>query len=183
MFCSQCGINAGNASFCSNCGASLAVLGLGGPAQASNQAPPLTQSYTSGLANFNPAPSWSPLPPERFPAVTFDEAIKRYFAGYANFNGRSRRSEYWFQFLFQSILGLFSLFMSTIDGGVTYWILILGTVIPQMASSSRRLHDINKSFGYYFFGLIPFVGAIFLIIWLSTDSEISANRFGDSVKY
>lgn len=38
------------------------------------------------------------------PSLTFMEAVKKCFANYANFNGRARRSEFWWWYLFNYIV-------------------------------------------------------------------------------
>lgn len=38
------------------------------------------------------------------PSLTFMEAVKKCFANYANFNGRARRSEFWWWYLFNCIV-------------------------------------------------------------------------------
>lgn len=38
------------------------------------------------------------------PSLTFVEAIKKCFSNYANFNGRARRSEFWWWYLFSLIV-------------------------------------------------------------------------------
>jgi uncharacterized membrane protein YhaH (DUF805 family) len=40
----------------------------------------------------------------------------------------------------------------------------------------------GKSGGFFFIGLIPLVGIILLIVWLATDSQPGANKFGEPVK-
>jgi uncharacterized membrane protein YhaH (DUF805 family) len=115
--------------------------------------------------------------------MTFGEAVSKYFKDYANFKGRSRRSEYWFQVLFTTLVLLGTGLLASFDMGFTYVIAALAFFIPSLAAVSRRLHDVGKSFGYYFFVLIPFVGGILLLVWLATDSNRGPNQYGESVKY
>jgi uncharacterized membrane protein YhaH (DUF805 family) len=115
--------------------------------------------------------------------MSFGDAVSKFFKDYANFKGRSRRSEYWFQVLFSLLVFTGTLFLSPIDMGFTYLIAALAFFIPSLAAVSRRLHDTGKSFGYYFFVLIPFVGGILLLVWLATDSDRGPNQYGNSVKY
>jgi len=58
----------------------------------------------------------------------------------------------------------------------------LATLIPSLALTWRRLHDVNKSGNYFFFVLIPIVGAILLFIQLVKDSAPGANAYGEPVK-
>ncbi len=113
------------------------------------------------------------------PSVTFIEAIKLYFTRYTDFSTRSRRSEYWFAFLFTSLV---SGFISAIIPDLG-WIWSLATLIPSLALSIRRLHDIGKSAWWLLISLIPLVGGIILLVFTCKDSEPGANQWGPSPKY
>lgn len=75
------------------------------------------------------------------------------FENYANFNGRARRSEYWYFILFNALFSLaltlidnlLGLNLGTADSGVLNTIYSLAVFIPSLAVSVRRLHDIGKS--------------------------------------
>ena len=121
--------------------------------------------------------------------MKFDEAIKSLFSNYATFSGRARRSEFWFGYLFivlvywGALLIDFIVFGVTIDElGLFYIIAALGTFIPFLAVTWRRLHDIGRSGGYFFIILIPILGVILLIVWLTTDSQPVKNQYGPKVK-
>ena len=60
-----------------------------------------------------------------------------------------------------------------------YNLLIL---IPSLAVTVRRLHDVGKSGWILLIGLIPIVGAIWLLILLLRDSEAGENKFGPDPK-
>lgn len=66
--------------------------------------------------------------------------------------------------------------------GWTY-IASLACLIPMIALSVRRLHDIGKSGWYYLLILIPIVGAIVLIVWWCQDGKIGRNQYGEDPKY
>ena len=53
----------------------------------------------------------------------------------------------------------------------------LGTLIPNLAISWRRLHDIGKSGGWWFLAFVPLVGAIVLLVFYCTDSAPD-NQYG-----
>jgi uncharacterized membrane protein YhaH (DUF805 family) len=118
--------------------------------------------------------------------MKFDEAIKSYFNNYANFKGRARRSEFWFAILFVFLVSLVAQLLDLIlfgtQTGLFYVVTLLGFFIPSLAIAWRRLHDIGKSGGFYFIGLIPIVGSILLIVWLAKDSEPTENKYGPKVK-
>ena len=118
--------------------------------------------------------------------MKFDESIKSGFANYAKFSGRARRSEYWFFALFNFLVLLGAqLFDAVLFGSTTglfYVLAALGLFIPSLAVAWRRLHDIGKSGGFLFIVLIPIVGAILLIVWLTTDSQPAKNQYGPKIK-
>ena len=112
---------------------------------------------------------------------------------YANFNGRARRSEYWYSTLFNVILIVPFYFVAmwgvtsnsttmTIVGGLVYILIVIGTLIPGLAVGVRRLHDLNKSGWNYLIGFIPFIGGIILLVWFFTDGNRFVNNYGDDPK-
>lgn len=115
------------------------------------------------------------------------EAYKRFLKNYANFNGRSTRSDYWYvmlvNFLIGTGLGIIGGLIPDLYGitiGISY-IYSLALLIPGIALVVRRLHDINKSGWYYFIVFIPFVGAILFLVYLCTASVNENNRYGERV--
>jgi uncharacterized membrane protein YhaH (DUF805 family) len=125
--------------------------------------------------------------------MSFFDAIKSYFKNYATFKGRARRSEFWFTVLFTFLV---SAALSIIFPGPTemVWdmeveqtsaaenLWSLATVVPSLAVTWRRLHDVGRSGKYFFFILIPIAGIIMLLIELTKDSQPGENQFGASVK-
>lgn len=101
--------------------------------------------------------------------VDFITAIKIYFANYVNFRGRSTRAEYWwamlFVFLLYQAVGFFSIFLYTlVSEYVSAFVLILvslALMLPTLAVTTRRMHDIGKS-GWWVVGFYVFP---MLVIW------------------
>ena len=123
--------------------------------------------------------------------MSFSEAIRSVFSHYADFGGRARRSEYWYFTLMnifismvitvlQRSLGVKSGLYTLISG--LYGIYTLGVLIPGLAVSCRRLHDIGKSGWFLLINLIPLVGQIILIVWLCQDSSPGSNQYGEYPK-
>ena len=110
----------------------------------------------------------------RFRKVEFIEACKMFWKRYAEFEGRSRRSEYWWAYLMTFLLGCIP--------GLNY-ISGLACLIPSLAIGARRLHDIGKSGWNLLLGLIPLVGWIILIIWFCQDGQVGPNEYGEDPKY
>jgi uncharacterized membrane protein YhaH (DUF805 family) len=103
---------------------------------------------------------------------------------YANFKGRARRKEYWMfaliNMLFVFVVAIIDYFLGTFP--IIYCIYLLAIVIPSIAVSVRRLHDIGKSGWWFFIGLIPIIGAIWLLVLLCTDGNPGENSYGPSPK-
>lgn len=117
--------------------------------------------------------------------MNFGQAITSGFQNYVVFEGRSRRSAYWFWVLFTalvsfviSILFSFDTNTSSIISGL--W--SLATLLPSLAVGVRRLHDTNRSGWFLLLALIPLVGAIILIVFFAQDSTTGENRFGANPK-
>ena len=91
--------------------------------------------------------------------VNFKDAIKTCLKNkYANFSGRASRSEFWFFYLFNiTVYAILLLLIVTVSFKFlwVFGIFVLGIIIPALAVTFRRLHDINKS-GWYFILPFPF---------------------------
>lgn len=109
------------------------------------------------------------------------------FKKYADFNGRARRKEYW---TFNIGIGIINFICNIIYSatsqsnivGVLVGIFGLAILIPSIAVTVRRLHDVGRSGKSYFFILIPLVGAILMLIWTLKDSEPGTNQYGINPK-
>ena len=55
-------------------------------------------------------------------------------------------------------------------------------LLPGLAVSVRRLHDIGKSGWNLLWILLPIVGAIMLIYWYCQDSQLGENKWGANPK-
>jgi uncharacterized membrane protein YhaH (DUF805 family) len=110
--------------------------------------------------------------------MSFGNAVSSFFSNYANFNGRARRSEYWFAYLFWVLVYLGTLILDLSGGGGLFTSLwALGTLIPLLALGVRRLHDTGRSGWNYLLGLIPFAGPIILLVLFVQDS-VGPNQYG-----
>ena len=106
--------------------------------------------------------------------VSFGDAISIAFSKYADFSGRARRSEFWWYSLFNFLMMMIP---------IVNLIWFFAGIIPGLAISVRRLHDLGKSGWNMLFMLIPFVGSILLLIWFCQDGQTETNEYGPSTKY
>lgn len=59
---------------------------------------------------------------------------------------------------------------------------ILGTIIPQLAVTARRLHDTDKSAWWYLICIIPYIGRFIILIFTCMDSYGGTNKWGTNPK-
>lgn len=108
------------------------------------------------------------------------EVLKKYTV----FQGRAHRTEYWmfvlFNFIFGMVLGIIDGIIGT--GGILYSIYALAVLLPTLAVSVRRLHDIGKSGWWLLIGLVPVIGVVVLLIFALLDSQPGSNTYGPSPK-
>ena len=124
--------------------------------------------------------------------MTFQGAITSGYQNYANFQGRYSRSAYWwwtlFQMLASSAIGLVFGYGEVVvdpntmamayEGGIAVNLWALANLLPNLAKSVRRLHDIGKSGWWLLLALIPLIGIIVLIVWFCQKSDVGANDHG-----
>ncbi|WP_127167924.1 DUF805 domain-containing protein [Xanthomonas euvesicatoria] len=117
---------------------------------------------------------------------------------YADFNGRSRRKEYWMFALMQLLVlfvfgGLFAVAavaMGNENGpGALAWlicavmvIVFLALIVPGIAVTVRRLHDQDKSGWFYLVSLVPYVGAFVLLVFMCIEGTPGPNQYGENPK-
>jgi uncharacterized membrane protein YhaH (DUF805 family) len=114
---------------------------------------------------------------------------------YTIFTGRTSRKEYWmfilFNFLFSGIAILIDNLIGTTiqtDYGVTlpygyiYMLYVLALIIPSIAVSVRRLHDVGKSGWFMLLVLIPVIGSIWFIVFMLSNSNQGDNKYGANPK-
>ena len=97
---------------------------------------------------------------------------------YADFNGRARRTEFW-------VFGLVNLVIGVVLNFVfapLYYVYALAVLVPNIAVSIRRMHDINKSGWWVLISLIPIIGGIWFLILCLMDSKPGENAYGPNPK-
>jgi uncharacterized membrane protein YhaH (DUF805 family) len=124
---------------------------------------------------------------------------------YLDFSGRSRRKEYWLWVLFVIIgyivamtldvqLGLGGSATSSseygdggasasfnVNGGILTIIFALLVLIPGIAVSVRRMHDLDKSGWMVLLALVPLVNFYYLYLLVQPGTP-GSNRFGPDPK-
>ena len=118
--------------------------------------------------------------------MNIGQSISYCFSNYFNFNGRGSRSEFWWFFLFATILefvgSLWDASMGDMSGnGFMYWIAVAVTFFPSLAAGARRLHDNIRS-GWWQLLYLTIIGVIVLIVWWVADGNKKKNRYGPPIK-
>ena len=165
---------------------------------------PVITAPTDNTSSTKPPFSYEP-----HPMVGIGEAYNLFWKRYANFSGRSRRSEYWWATTVNTVImimiyvmvlvgysqnssGYYGSYSSSSNsalstlGIILLIIFSLATIIPTLAVSVRRLHDTGRSGWYLLLGLIPivnYVGGIVLFVFYCQDSQLGVNKWGVSPKY
>ncbi|MFC4261652.1 DUF805 domain-containing protein [Ferruginibacter yonginensis] len=114
--------------------------------------------------------------------MNFIDAVKKCLNNYANFNGRARRSEYWWFFLFNILIGIVAGIIDVAifgkgpeDVGILGTTTSLALLLPNLAVAVRRVHDVGKS-GWFI--LIP----IYNLILVCTEGDMGSNEYGSDPK-
>jgi uncharacterized membrane protein YhaH (DUF805 family) len=103
---------------------------------------------------------------------------KKVLTNYAGFEGRARRSEFWYFLLFNIIIAIILGVVDGMIGLATFGIAdiySLAVLVPSIAVAIRRMHDIGKS-GWFI--LIPFYN----LYLFSIEGEKGTNEYGPNPK-
>lgn len=125
----------------------------------------------------------------------FGEAVRLFFKNYTNFQGRSRRAEYWWPVLMY-VMAYVALIVVTGVGsalgdlggiliaiaGIAYFLFALAILIPMLAVGFRRLHDTDKSAWWLLISFVPIVGSIVLLIFFVSEGTKGSNKYGPDPK-
>lgn len=113
----------------------------------------------------------------------FIDPIKNH---YADFEGRLTRKPFW---MFVLISWIISFGISMIEGimglgdlavlSILYSLILL---IPNIAITTRRLHDTGRSGWWQLLWFIPIIGWIVLIVFLAQDTTPADNQYGANPK-
>ena len=121
------------------------------------------------------------------------EAVKCCLKHWHDANGRARRSEYWYFYLFTFLISIciniltsvFSTISETLGLIVSLVLLLvaLALCVPSICATIRRLHDIGKSGWFIFISLVPLAGPFILLYFLAQDSMPDENLYGPAPKF
>ena len=123
------------------------------------------------------------------------------FRRYADFSGRSRRMEYWMFRLFEFLVIMAAFILVVMLAGLSRGaggeqaggvvggigmlavsVFVLGSIIPSIAVTVRRLHDTNRSGWMMLLGFIPLIGGIVLLVFMFSEGTQGPNNYGNDPK-
>jgi uncharacterized membrane protein YhaH (DUF805 family) len=117
------------------------------------------------------------------------DIVTRPWRHYADFEGRSSRTEYFlFSIVLYAVLGGLLLMTGALgglrSGGAATFTLVLmvgvllAGIIPAWAVTVRRLHDQGKSGWMILLSFIPFIGWVFALIFAFWPGDDFDNEYG-----
>ena len=115
---------------------------------------------------------------EKMEDINFFQSFRICFKKFVDFKGRASRSEYWWFTLFTYIISIPS-YLPNETVQVLSGLGALIILLPILAVTVRRFHDINKSGWLVLISLIPLIGAIILLVMLIERGTLGKNRFGE----
>lgn len=105
----------------------------------------------------------------------FIEVLKKF----KDFKGRASRSEYWSFTLIGLAIQIVLMFIGKlIDFPYLSSIFSVFIILPNIAVSVRRLHDVGKSGWMLLINLIPIIGFIWLLVLMLRKSDAGDNKYG-----
>ena len=120
--------------------------------------------------------------------MDFQTSIKTCFSKYADFSGRALRSEFWWFVVFSLLGGIITVIIDVMilgysieSYGPVNIIFSVVLILPGIAVTARRLHDINKS-GWWQLIELTIIGILLIIIWNATEGEKKKNIYGPPIK-
>ena len=140
------------------------------------------------------ASSTSPRPEASPDALSLFGYFRACVTGdYARFRGRARRKEYWGFVLFFMVTMVLLVAVGGILDGVTgnlddeepiflislTGLFTLAMIVPSIAVTVRRIHDLGLSGWFALLGLIPTVGSLIILVFALIPSQKHANRWGE----
>ncbi len=107
--------------------------------------------------------------------MSFVDAIQSGLRQYAVFRGRASRPQFWWFMLF-CVLAV-SLAEAIVGEGFS-GLVTLALVLPTLAVTARRLHDIGRSGWWQLVVWVPVVGVFVALYWYVQPSEAMDNTWG-----
>ena len=143
--------------------------------------------YTMDPTPYDPFHEFQFVPrPEH--AMSFMDSIENVIRNFVNFSDRASRSEYWWFQLFFFVALAAADFIDVMMGELAEvpfnWfgtIVFFGLIIPNLAVTVRRLHDLGYSGWFILLVFIPCLGSIIglvILVFMVVDGQSQINDYG-----
>ncbi len=143
--------------------------------------------YTMDPTPYDPFNEFQFVPrPEH--AMSFMDSIENVIRNFVNFSDRASRSEYWWFQLFFFVALAAADFIDVMMGELAEvpfnWfgtIVFFGLIIPNLAVTVRRLHDLGYSGWFILLVFIPCLGSIIglvILVFMIVDGQPQINDYG-----
>ena len=116
--------------------------------------------------------------------MSFGDAVKSFYKNSTSIKGRASRSEYWWAYLFLSLMFIPVFIISTVLtlvlpllGMLVIWAYLLSHLLPFTTLLVRRLHDSGKSGLIALLYLVPIAGLLVFFFTLQ-ESDKGENGYG-----
>jgi uncharacterized membrane protein YhaH (DUF805 family) len=120
--------------------------------------------------------------------MTFFQAIKSGLINIDEFSTRASRSEYWYWIIFAALsyqaasvidrlAFLDNTFVQQWGFGPFYVLIVLALLLPGIAVTVRRLHDLDRT-GWWILLWFTVIGGFVLLYWFCLKGTADTNRFG-----
>ncbi|WP_308909885.1 DUF805 domain-containing protein [Pseudokordiimonas caeni] len=107
--------------------------------------------------------------------MDFKTSLQTCFNKFLVIEGRARRSEAWWFYLFCFVAGI----VLSLVSSALHWLFSLATLVPSITVGVRRLQDTGKSGWWLLLALVPVVGWIAVIILLALPGTPGPNEYGE----
>ena len=106
------------------------------------------------------------------------DALKKY----ATFSGRATRGQYWsFALINLAIIIVLEIIAQVANVNAILYVAGLyglAVLVPGLAVLVRRLHDTDRSGGWFFIALVPFIGGLWLLVLTLLGGTAGPNKYG-----
>jgi len=115
--------------------------------------------------------------------MKFTEIPGKSWLRWTHWSGRASRSEYWYSLLWVililTVVGCVPYFLGVDDEFLTVDVLSVVLGILTLPVIIRRLHDLNRSGGWFFIVFIPIVGQFLLPLYFIKRGTVGTNKYGE----